>query len=179
MLIFGHMGIGYKITSPLKNINHIALFFLGTLAPDIFDKSLYLVMVWLTGRHGEDIGLISGTRTFAHTLYPLMLIFLLSKSKSVYKSHSLEIALGMTTHLLLDCISSLILYPDKFIDYWTVLFWPMLGFKFPSTHYNNLEGFANYVFNGYLILFECIGFAILSYYYLKHRQKKQSRNLSQ
>ena len=42
-------------------------FFVGALLPDLIDKPLYYGWSWLTGKHGADAGLISGTHLFGHT----------------------------------------------------------------------------------------------------------------
>jgi len=106
MWFFGHLGIGSKLAAPFSRKLSLAAVLVGTLLPDLIDKPLYYGAVFMTGRHGSEIGLISCTRTFGHTalfLFALALIAFIRKSKLFA-----ALTIGVATHLMLD----------GFQDYW-------------------------------------------------------------
>ena len=161
MLLFGHMGIGYKLSQLIKTKIKPSLkgILIGSLLPDIIDKPLYFILVCVTGRQGEELGFINGTRTFAHTGLFFMILFILT----FYKRNIffICIVIGQFTHLLLDCLSTYILWPDKFINFFIVFFWPLLGIRFPPTELKNFHDAEMYYLNPFLIGFEVIGIVCL------------------
>lgn len=118
----------------------------GTIAPDLIDKPLYYGLAWVTGRHGSEIGLISGSRTIGHTA---LLLLALGVSAVILRSRPIAaLVLGMGTHLLLDHVG------DSFEAIWmnvragtdvfswgsdriVGLLWPALGANFPVMPYAN------------------------------------------
>lgn len=107
MWVFGHLGIGSKLASPLSRKLIYGWLLLGTLLPDLIDKTLYYSLAIFTGKLGSELGLISCTRTFGHTA---LFVFLLALFATVRKSAPLaSLALGVASHLVLD----------GFQDYWT------------------------------------------------------------
>ena len=97
MFVFGHVGIGSWLARPLARPGELRWLVLGTLLPDLLDKPLYYGLVLATSRRAADLGLISGTRTFGHTLLAALLVLLAVRGR-----RGAMVALGMATHLLLD-----------------------------------------------------------------------------
>lgn len=96
----GHLGIGSKIAQPFAKKLPYRWLLLGTLLPDLIDKPLYYGASLITGKTAGEIGLLSCTRTVGHTA--LFLCFV-TGTALVRKSKILgAIALGISTHLLLD-----------------------------------------------------------------------------
>ncbi len=70
MFVLGHLGIGKRLAAhPYRRFSRVdkRAFFVGALLPDLIDKPLYYGWSWLTGKHGAEAGLISGTHLFGHT----------------------------------------------------------------------------------------------------------------
>lgn len=106
MWIFGHLGIGSKVAAPLSRKLPYGWLLLGTILPDLIDKPLYYSFALYTGRHGNEIGLISCTRTLGHTaLFAIGLALLATLRRSTLLA---AITLGVASHLVLD----------GFQDYW-------------------------------------------------------------
>jgi hypothetical protein len=110
--------------------------YLGTLVPDLIDKPLYYSASLLTGLHGREMGLLSGTRTFGHTLILCGLVALAARRR--HSAALKAIALGMATHLFLDIVvdaghASALQRPpgvDPILGI-VAVFWPLLGWQFP------------------------------------------------
>jgi hypothetical protein len=89
MMIFGHLGIGLRLARPFSVPPGWLL--LGTLLPDLLDKTTYYGLSVALGARGADLGLISGTRTFGHTAAFLLLLALVgagSRSKAIAPKRS-------------------------------------------------------------------------------------------
>jgi hypothetical protein len=99
VFVFGHAGIGTAIASPRVPVDARSLrcLFLGTLLPDFVDKPLYYALSFATGRTSADLGLISSTRTFGHTLLFCLLLYVFLPRRD-----GVPLAAGMITHLFLD-----------------------------------------------------------------------------
>jgi hypothetical protein len=136
MFFFGHLGIGSKIVSPLTRGLPKKAVLLGTILPDLIDKPLYYGLSLATGKQGSDLGLVSGSRTFAHTALFLLVITcaaILRRSKPLA-----ALSLGIASHLLLDSLSSyLISHPQQEI-FRSVIMWPLNGWAFPIIPFHNL-----------------------------------------
>jgi hypothetical protein len=109
--------------------------FTGTLLPDLIDKPLYYGSVILFGSDATKQSLISGTRTFGHTL--LLLLILISIAYLRKSRVFAALAAGMATHLLLDNAGDYIAHALGFLQTISepnglhALFWPLLGLQFP------------------------------------------------
>jgi len=97
MFLLGHLGIGSWIAARRVRAEQLGWLLLGTLLPDLVDKPLYYALVFATGRRGAELGLVTGTRTFGHTLLLLVALWLVLPRRS-----GAPLALGMLTHLALD-----------------------------------------------------------------------------
>jgi hypothetical protein len=98
MYFLGHLGIGHRIARPLGL--PVKWVLLGTVFPDLIDKPLYYALSFATGLKGAELGLISGSRTFAH-----MAVFMgvLSLGGVFARSDRLKgFAIGVATHCFLD-----------------------------------------------------------------------------
>lgn len=96
----GHLGIGAAIVRPVTKKLSLKWVLIGTLLPDLIDKPIYAFFRFSTGRCGADIGLISSTRTFAHT--GLFCLALFVTSFLVRSSKSRALGWGVVSHLMLD-----------------------------------------------------------------------------
>src|SRR4051812_22338745 len=104
MIFFGHLGFGLKLANPFLGQKSgrfpLKWLLVGTLLPDVIDKSLYYGLSWLNGLRGADLGLISGTRTLGHSA---LFLLLLAGFAALLKSRPLAaLTLGVATHLLVD-----------------------------------------------------------------------------
>ena len=136
MFFFGHMGIGSKLVAPWSKGLPRRWVLLGTLLPDLIDKPLYYGMALFTGRHGADLGLVSGTRTFGHTALFLLILSLIAILRSSKPLAAL--AVGVMTHLLLDNWVEHYFMGKVGADH-LALFFPFLGFHFPVMPYGTFS----------------------------------------
>src|SRR6267143_6418479 len=97
MFGFGHLGIGSWVAARRVRAGQLAWVLFGTLLADLIDKPLYYSLVLATGRRGAELGLVTGTRTFGHTLLLVVALWLLTPRRI-----GAPLALGMITHLALD-----------------------------------------------------------------------------
>jgi len=153
MFVVGHLGIGRWVSKPLVNPPLVGLeatsFFIGAIFPDILDKSLYYLVTALTGLHGSELTLITGSRTFGHAILLSLIVLFISRK---YQNKFLYcFSIGMFSHLFLDQVLDLVmatvssLQTARSID-WSLfwpsvegLFWPILGFDFPVMPYGNMK----------------------------------------
>jgi hypothetical protein len=157
MLVFGHLGIGLQVARPFRRDLPLKPLLLGTLLPDLIDKPLYYGLSWATGRHGYDIGLISGTRTFGHTvLFTAALAALAAARRSKVIA---ALALGSSTHLVLDVVTDIF---TRRTDYsLRVLAWPLLGRQFPGYAFTGLREHLGQIHEPFILYAEIIGAALL------------------
>ena len=157
MFFFGHLGIGLKTAQPFRRGLPLKPLLIGTLLPDLIDKPLYYGLSWATGRHGYDLGLISGTRTFGHTILFTATLGILAAAR---RSKVLAaLALGSATHLVLDVVTDVF---TRRSDYsLRVLAWPLLGWQFPGYTYSGLREHLGNIREPFLLYAELIGAAIL------------------
>jgi hypothetical protein len=134
MFVLGHLGIGLELARPWRRRLSVKPLLLGTLLPDLVDKPLYYGMAWATGRRGYDIGLISGTRTFGHTV--LFTAAIATYAAARRSKAAAAVALGCATHLVLDAVTDVFVRRADFSA--SVFLWPFLGWKFPGFTYSNL-----------------------------------------
>jgi hypothetical protein len=159
MFVLGHMGIGSKLAAPLRPGLPRSWLLVGTLLPDLLDKPLYYGLVLATGQRSAELGLISGTRTFAHTG-----IFLLLLTLAAFARHSkilAALALGTATHLLLDNVSDRILAPGYESSALLALVFPALGVRFGAIPFGSAEEHLHSIFKPFTMGAEAVGAAIL------------------
>lgn len=155
MRVLAHLGIGLSLSRPLLKDTHqisrkrmISWVLLGTLFPDLLDKTLYYGLTKLTGKHGEELWLVTGTRTIGHTLLLTVLVWMLGRWKKW--PQLVFLSLGMATHLFLDQFGDF-LYHYVLKEYGPVytqkahealmegivgLLWPFCGNRFPAFPYS-------------------------------------------
>ncbi len=93
MFVLGHLGIGSWVAARRVRAEQLAWLLFGTLLADLVDKPLYYALVLATGRRGAELGLVTGTRTFGHTLLLVVALWLLLPRRI-----GTPVALGMITH---------------------------------------------------------------------------------
>jgi len=135
VFVLGHAVLGSRLARAVRRDLPLAPLVIDALLPDLVDKPLYYALAFATGRHGAELGLISGTRTFGHTGLALLLVAacaLLGRSRALA-----AVAAGMATHLVLDLAGDLLPWRGRpnMID--AILF-PLLGRGFPITPYHGL-----------------------------------------
>lgn len=177
MFFLGHTGIGLKVVQAVirpkrlgQDWYYILIVLFGTLLPDLVDKPLYYGLSMVTGLRGADLGLVSGTRTFGHTLLLPVLALGFGYAKGL--SWLLCIGFGMLSHLVLDHLG------DLFFAIWTGyyeslewriridrsirgLFWPFMGMKFPIADFNQMHEHFGSFRKLHIWLGELIGAGIL------------------
>lgn len=176
MLIFGHLGIGKALLSLFLRHLPVIGILVGTILPDLIDKTLYYSFCLLTGKSGLELGLISGTRTFGHTglfLVGLFLIAALARSRFM-----IAIALGDLTHLLLDGITELasLLNGGEFsMEMFQPLFWPFSGWAFPVSSYDNITLHLVGKLMPFIVITELIGVAFLLWDYRRYCKSRKQK----
>ena len=154
MFVLGHLGIGKRLAGrPYRRFSRAdkRAFFVGTLLPDLIDKPLYYGHACLTGKHGAAAGLLSGTHLFAHTG---LFLAVLAAGGWVTRSRPLRaLAIGVATHLALDCIG-------LSMNLGTLL-WPLFGWHFPRYPFRSLGEHLWTFFRPITFTGEAIGAAIL------------------
>lgn len=170
MFILGHLGVGSKIVSPWSKGLPRAYLFLGTLLPDLIDKPLYYSMVWATGRRGEQIGLICGTRTFGHTALVLLSVTFLSILKKSPRLAAL--ALGIGSHLVLDAIGDQFGEKGKVYEL-SALLWPLTGTAFPVLKFTTIEDHLATFSRPFVYTGELMGLLFLSWDFWQSRHRSE------
>jgi hypothetical protein len=156
----GHLGLGKKLAArPYRRFSPAdkRAFFLGALLPDLIDKPLFYIPFWITGRRS---GLLSGTHLFGHTglfLLALVVTALVTRSRAAR-----ALAMGVTTHLLLDFVG-------LSMDVRTLL-WPAFGWHFPTYPFRDVSQHLSTVLNPVTLTGELLGGAIL---WWDHRQARR------
>jgi LexA-binding, inner membrane-associated putative hydrolase len=154
MFALGHLGLGKKIA--VRAYRRLSrgerrAFFLGALLPDLIDKPLFYIPFWLTGRRGAEAGILSGTHLFAHTglfLLALILAAWVTRSGPVR-----AVAIGVTTHLALDCVALSIGL--------RTLLWPLFGWHFPAFPFRGLGQHLTTILSPITLAGELLGATIL------------------
>lgn len=173
MLPLAHLGIGQRLAN-LGNKLPIEPVMLGTLLPDLIDKPLYYVPALLTGKHGVELGLLSGTRSVAHSLLFLACILLVAVIPGRRRRWWLALAAGVASHLLLD----------NFLEPWSpltpyssriALLFPYYGTQFPIAIHRTVGEHFYLHLNPLELVAEGIGAALLIQ--LWRGKKGRTRNL--
>ena len=163
MFALGHLGLGKRLA--VRPFRHFSVgerraFFLGALLPDLIDKPLFYIPLWLTGKRGAEAGMLSGTHLFAHTLLFLLVLglaALTTRSRLVR-----AVAIGVATHFILDCVG-------LSMGIGTLL-WPAFGWHFPTYPFRDLGQHLASVLNPVTLIGELLGGAILWWDYRKARR---------
>ena len=116
----------------------------GMLLPDIIDKPLYYTRIW---------PFISCTRTIGHTG---LLLLLLLGCAYLFRSRVLAaIAIGASTHLILDCVLELTATGHGG-SAWIAMLWPLTGREF-TTYYVEIPGHVAGLSAWPVVLWEGVG----------------------
>ena len=163
MFPLGHLGIGLEIASPFEKGLSRKTILVGTLLPDLMDKSLYYGLSFATGLRGDKLGLIAGTRTFGHTLLFTVALGLLAKTR---RSRLLAaLALGTATHLLLDLITDTcemgVNSPRIMSISLKALLWPLLGWQFPFAFGSGVHEHLGRIHEPFILCAEILGAVLL------------------
>lgn len=171
MIFFGHLGIGNALSWPFRRGLLRKWILFGTVASDLLDKSIYYGWAYWTGKHGAELGLISGTRTFGHTG---IFLLLLSTLAFVFKSRRLAgLSIGISTHLLLDGLSDSYFMMKGVSQIKSAIFWPFSGIDFPVIPYHSIHDHVSSWSQPFLIVSEVLGVALLILDYLIIFSKSQ------
>lgn len=168
MFMFGHLGIGSKMVYPWRQQIPRATLLLGTVLPDLIDKPLYYGWVLLVGRASAQQSLISGSRTFGHTLLLLIVVALFALCKRSRVAAAL--AIGIATHDLIDLIGDQIqlslgwTQPTPGADGIYAFLWPILGWRFPLSM-SSLGEHLGQIVNPWILFGEVTGLCILLWDY--------------
>jgi hypothetical protein len=163
MFVLGHLGLGKTIAvRPYRRFSAVErrAFFLGALLPDLIDKPLFYIPFWLTGGRGAAAQVLSGTHLYAHTGLFLLVLVIAARITRSPPVHA--VAIGVATHLALDCIG-------LSMGLGTLL-WPLFGWHFPSYRFRNLGQHLATILNPVTLAGELLGAAILSWDYWKARR---------
>jgi len=162
LFVLGHLGIGSFLAARRVRAEQLAWLLFGAVLPDLVDKPLYYAFVLATGRRGAELGLVSGTRTFGHTL-----LFPAAVRIVVPRRIGTPLFLGIATHLLLDHLGD--------VAWWifaalgthappgpiSAILFPLLGPHFPVSPYHSALEHMRSLENAYVIAGEAIGAALL------------------
>ena len=162
MFLLGHLGIGSWVAARGVRAEQLGWLLFGTLLPDLVDKPLYYALVLATGRRGAELGLVTGTRTFGHTLLLVVALWLL-----VPRRIGAPLALGMITHLALDELGDVLglFFPALGTrprpGTISAILFPFLGARFPVSPFQSaLEHLASLA-NAYVLAGEIVGVALI------------------
>ena len=176
MLILGHLGIGKALVSPLTRRLQRRWVYLGTLLPDLIDKPLYYTLSWATGKHGLELGLISGTRTFGHTA---LFAIAITVGALVRKSKVLAaLSLGIASHLLLDSVADHLWDAGGATPSDISLFWPLKGIQMPIAQFTNILDHVRNKQQPTYLLAELLGAILLINDYYRRSTKRRSKKPS-
>src|SRR5882672_347713 len=164
MFVFGHLGGRRWVIARRVRAEQLAWVLFGTLLADLIDKPLYYALVLATGRHGAELGLVSGTRTFGHTLVLVVALWLLLPRRI-----GTPLALGMITHLGLDELGDVL---GLFVPALgtrprpgtiTAILFPFLGLHFPVSPFRSAIKHLVSLSNAYVLAGEIAGAALLAW----------------
>lgn len=162
MFVLGHLGIGSFLAARRVRTEQLAWLLFGMLLPDAIDKPLYYALVLATGQRGADLGLISGTRTFGHTVLFAVLLWV-----ALPRRIGTPLFIGIGTHLVLDQLGDVAgaLIPALGTHgrpgTINAILFPLLGPHFPVSPYRSALEHAESLANGYLVAGEIVGAVLL------------------
>ena len=166
MFALGHLGLGKTIAArPYRRFSPVGrrAFFLGALLPDLIDKPLFYIPFWLTGGRSAAAGILPGTHLWAHT--GLFLLVLAIAALSTRSLPLRAVAIGVATHLVLDCVG-------LSMGLGTLL-WPLFGWHFPAYPFRNLGQHLATILNPVTLAGEVLGAAILWWDWRKARRQRR------
>jgi hypothetical protein len=150
MFILAHIGIGRTISRPLSRRLPVIPFVIGALLPDAIDKPLFYLHI---------SSAITATRTVAHSaLFTAIFVALgiFRRSRVL-----LTMALGMTTHLALDCLMDTIsTEPHSAI---VAFGWPFLTREFVNYPFRSPVEHLEHLWNIPVLVTELIGLALIAW----------------
>ena len=164
MFLLGHLGIGSWAAARRVRAEQLGWLLFGTLLPDLIDKPLYYALVLATGRHGAELGLVSGSRTFGHTLLLLVALWLVLPRRI-----GAPLALGMITHLVLDEVGDVLgvflpmLGTHPHPGTIAAILFPFLGPRFPVSPFHSMVEHLASLENAYVFAGEIAGAALLAW----------------
>jgi hypothetical protein len=162
LFVLGHLGIGSFLAARRVRAEQLAWLLVGTVLPDAIDKPLYYALVLETGRRGADLGLISGTRTFGHTLLLAVLLWL-----ALPRRIATPLFIGIATHLFLDELGDVAsaLFPALGTHgrpgTISAILFPLLGPHFPVSPFRSTLEHVAALANGYVLAGELVGAILL------------------
>lgn len=164
MFLLGHLGIGSWVAARRVRAEQLWWLLFGTLLPDLIDKPLYYALVLATGRRGAALGLVSGTRTFGHTLLLAAVLWLFFPRRA-----GTPLALGMLTHLALDELGDVLgaflpaLGTRPHPGTISAILFPFLGVAFPVSPFRSVLEHVASLENAYVLAGEIAGAALLAW----------------
>ncbi len=176
MFLLGHIGIGSRLGRPLVSREVMPWLLLGCVLPDVIDKPLYYGLSLATGKHAQELGLISSTRTFGHTFFLATLCWFLADRRFTrapgLAGRGFALFVGLLTHFLLDLggevwgpIADLITGtpPLPRIGPSTLegMLFPLLGPHFPIAPFHSFGEHAASLTSSYVLFGELLGGALL------------------
>jgi hypothetical protein len=158
MFVLGHVGIGRALARPWVRTLPVIAFVIGTLLPDLIDKSLY---------YSHLLGQMPATRMYGHTGVFLLALVL---TAALVRSRLLAaLAAGMATHLALDCLLDLTATAPK--GAWIAAGWPLLG-PFPPVSISSIGAHLQRIMVGPVILGEILGGLLIGWELWRVRQAR-------
>jgi len=163
MVFFGHLGPTTAVFKLYENIHKketidYRFVLVGAILPDLIDKPIGAFLFRNT---------FHNSRIFGHTLLFSLLLLLIGLGRIKNNKGNRIFTLGISTsiHLVLD---SMQLYKG-------ILFWPLLGFKFPERPEGNWsEGtLQRLLTDPSYYLTEIVGFIIIMYFFVKLIKNKR------
>jgi hypothetical protein len=172
MFPLGHLGIGLELASPFDKGLPRKIILLGTLLPDLLDKSLYYSLSLATGLRGDKLWIIGGTRSFGHTFLFTATLALLARTR---RSRFLAaLALGTATHLLLDLVTDVcemgVGSPRIKSISLKALIWPLLGWRFPFAFGAGMHDHLGRIHEPFILYAEILGILLLIWEWRKYRR---------
>jgi hypothetical protein len=162
LFVLGHLGIGSFLAARRIRAEQIAWLLFGAVLSDLIDKPLYYALVVATGRRGAQLGLVSGTRTFGHTLLFAILVWLV-----VPRRIGRPLFLGISTHLFLDELGDIARSIAPVLGTYgrpgtiSAILFPILGPHFPVSPYQSAFEHVASLQSAWVIAGEVIGATLL------------------
>jgi hypothetical protein len=177
MFVLGHLGIGGRLCRRVTERGGRAWLLAGTVLPDLVDKPLYYGLVLATGRRAAELGLVSGTRTFGHTLAATLAV--LAVALVARRRAALMLALGMLTHLGLDELGDVINLGLPAASHGgtsgpptlAAILFPLLGWHFPVMPFHDAREHLGSIRNYYVLGGELIGGLLLVLEWRRRRRR--------
>ncbi|MEO8482534.1 MAG: metal-dependent hydrolase [Acidobacteriota bacterium] len=158
MFVFGHLGFGSVLARPWRDRAGRWALLAGMLLPDVIDKPLYYA------RLSE---FFSCTRTVGHTGL-LVLVVLLTGVMS-RRQVLVALAIGMATHLILDCVMDVIVGGSE-SSAMRAAVWPLMGTPFARVYMSSVSVHIEHLVNLPIFVTEAVG-AVLLVWELRRRAK--------